>query len=189
MAWLTAAMLGLSAAGTYMSVRGQLKAGQAEKDAGEAAKRAAEDQAQLAEFNAAIADLQAKDTEVRGEQEAQRFRVRTRQLIGEQRAGFAAGNVDVGYGSTVDVQADTAFIGELDALTVKTNAAREAWGYRIEATDLRKRAQIARKEGDAAVLTGIQRRNAMRWGAAGSAFNAGFSLLEAKYGWGNRGGK
>jgi hypothetical protein len=75
-------------------------------------------------------------------------------MVGTQRAGFAAGNIDVGSGSAVDVQADTAFMGELDALQIRTNAAREAWGYSVEADDMRKRAVIARKTGVMVAATG-----------------------------------
>ena len=182
MGWFTAGALAFSAASTYMSVKGQKKEGEAAERAGKQQREAAESQAKLAEFNAAVADLQAKDAILRGDQEAQKFRIRTRSLVGEQRVGFAAGNVDVGFGSAVDVQADAAFLGELDALTVTTNAAREAWGYTIEGQDLRKRAEITRKEGAFAESAGRERKNAANWAAAGTAFNAGAGLLEKAYG-------
>jgi len=188
MAWMTAAFLATTAIGTAISARGQIKAGNAEKKAGEAEQRAAESSAQLEEYNAAVAEIQAKDAEVRGAQEASRFRQRTRALIGEQRAGFAAGNIDVGFGSAVDVQADTAFLGEIDALTVRTNAAREAWGFRVEAEDRTQQAKIDREAGANAAAAGKARQSAARWGAAGTVFSAGASLLEAKYGFG-RGGR
>jgi len=74
-------------------------------------------------FEAAeIADLQAKDAIERGALDEQRFRQSIRATIGAQRAGFAGANIDVGYGSAVDVQADAAFLGELDALTLRNNA-------------------------------------------------------------------
>jgi hypothetical protein len=184
MAWFTGVSLALTAAGSYLSARNQWKAGDAEQRAGEAERRAAYSQADLAEYNAAVAEIQAKDAQTRGKIEADRFRARTRVFIGEQRAGIAATNVDVGFGSAVDVQADTAFLGELDALTIRTNAAREAWGFRVEATDLRKRAQIARLEGDAAAEAGGIRRSASRWGAAGTILSTGASLLESRYGFG-----
>lgn len=183
---MAAFLVGSTIVGTALSVRGQMQAGEQAQKAGEAAKQSGESQAQLADYNAAVADLQAQDALVRGDQDAQRFRVRTRGIIGEQRAGFAAGNIDVGYGSTVDVQADSAFLGELDALTAKTNAAREAWGFRIEGTDLRKRAEILRKEGANALSAGVAQRTALRWGAAGTVFSASTSLLEARYGFGRK---
>lgn len=160
----------------------QHKAGQAQKKAGESEQASAESQAQLSEYNAAVADVQAADAEVRGEIDANRFRARTRGIIGEQRAGFAAGNIDVGFGSAVDVQADAAFLGELDALTVRTNAAREAWGMRVEGEDLRKQAEIQRKEGANAAAAGSERATQANWAAGGTLLNAGTSLVLAKYG-------
>lgn len=181
MAAFTALAIGLAIASTATSVYGQVKAGKAEKKAGEAEQRAAESQADLSEYNAAVADVQAKDALDRGEIEANTFRQRTRGLVGEQRAGIAAGNIDVGFGSAVDVQADTVFTGELDALTIKTNAQREAWGYRVEGTDQRNRAEIQRKEGANALEAGKQRQTARNWGAAGTVFSAGAGLAD-KYG-------
>lgn len=174
--------------GTAISVKNQLSAGTAEKKAGEAEQRAANSQADLSDYNAAVADVQAQDAHDRGALAADRFRARTRALIGEQRVGFAAGNIDVGFGSTVDVQADAAFLGELDALTVRTDAAREAWGFKIEAEDRRKGGEIQRQEGVNAAASGRQRQSASRWNAAGTVFSSAGSLLEAKYGFG-RGGR
>lgn len=208
MAALSAIALGLAVGGGILNARSQVKAGKAaeqaaqrqgdaEERAGLAAQRASDSQAQLAEYNAAVADVQAKDATARGELDAQKFRQRTRALIGEQRAGIAAGNVDVGYGSAVDVQADAAFLGELDALTVRTNAAREAWGYRVEAEDFRQRADIARQEGEAAKQSGqfnkqaayeygAGQKSAAKWGAATTLVGVGSSLLESRYGFSRR---
>jgi hypothetical protein len=170
-----------------MSAIGQWKAGSAEKKAGEAAKRAALSQAQLTEYNAAVMQVQAKDARVRGELEVHRYRTKVRGIVGEQRAGFAAAGVDVGFGSAVDVQADAAYLGELDALTARTNAAREAWGFEVEATDLRKQAAITRKEGANLAAAGAQRQSAARWQSIGTVASGSYSLLEAKYGFGRRG--
>src|SRR5688500_10743213 len=125
--------------GTGISAVSQWRAGGAEAEAGQAQQRAAESQAALADYNAAIADLQAKDAVERGAIEAGKFRARTRGLIGEQVAGFAAGNIDVGFGSAVDVQAGAAFAGELDALPGRTDASREAWGCQVEGEGHRQR--------------------------------------------------
>lgn len=194
----------LAGVGTGISAWQQVKAGraeerafqrtgEAEERAGRAVRTAAESQAYLAEFNAAVADLQAKDAVTKGEQDANRFRQRVKLMIGEQRAGFAAGNVDVGFGSAVDVQADTALQGELDALTLKTNAAREAWGYRVEAVDYRERARIARLEGEAAAEQGrLSRetryeegrtaRSTAKLGAVQTIIGTGSSILMSRYG-------
>lgn len=103
----------------------------AQKKAGTAAK-------ELAEFNADIADRQAADALVVGREEENRFRAGVRGLIGRQKAGFAGQNIDLGVGTPVDVVADSAFIGELDVITIKTNAARAAWGYTVQAENFRR---------------------------------------------------
>lgn len=179
---LTALSLILAGAGTATQVYGQKKAGDAAKAAGEKGKVASESQAQLADFNASVADLQAKDAIERGAEAESKFRTTIRGAIGAQRAGIAAGNVDVGFGSAVDVQGDAAFLGELDAMTIRTNAAREAWGYNVQATDLRKRADIARKEGVYLEAAGQQNKQAAYIGAAGSLLGGTSSLLQMKYG-------
>jgi hypothetical protein len=186
MAAFTAAMLGLMAAGTAIRAVGTIKAGNAAARAGTAQREASESQAELSDYNAAVADLQAEDAIARGADEEARFRTRVRGAIGAQRVGFAAGNIDVSTGSAVDVQADAAYLGELDALTIRTNAAREAWGYEVQGEDLKRRGQIQRKEGAYMEQAGKANRSASRWDAAGSIIGSGASLLEAKYGMGRK---
>jgi len=182
MAAFTATMLALAVGGAALNAVGSIKAGNAAKRAGQAQQDAANDAGDLADYNAQVADLQAQDAIARGADEEHRFRTRVRGAIGAQRAGFAASNIDVGYGSAVDVQADAAYLGELDALTIKTNAAREAWGYEVQGEDLRRRGQIARKEGKYALESGKAYQTASRYQAAGSILGTGASLLEARYG-------
>lgn len=152
----TAILLGLAAAGTATSAVGQVKAGNAAKATGD--------------YNAAVAETQAKDAISRGRYDEQRFRQGVKVLIGSQRAGFAGQGVDVGVGSAVDVQADAAYLGELDALEIRNNAAREAWGYKVEAENYRR--------------GGAQQQTASRFGAAGTVLGSGASLLQQRYGFG-----
>lgn len=101
----------------------------------------------LANFNARQAELQAQDAITRGREAQQRLRQQVKQVRGTQRARFAGQNVVVGRGSSAQVDAETQVIGELDALTIRNNAAREALGYRTEAIDRRLRGKFARIEG------------------------------------------
>lgn len=167
---LTALALTLAGVGAGVSTIGQIKAGNAARRAGEA-------QGELEDYNAQVAELQAQDAIARGADEEQRFRAGVRGIIGAQRAGFAASNIDVGFGSPVDVVADAAYLGELDALTIRTNAGREAWGYRVQAFDHRAGADVARRTGQA-------QQTASRFSAAGTIIGTGSSLLEARYGFG-----
>lgn len=179
------AALGLGIAGSLITLRGQLAAGGAARRAGELSQEAAESSAELADFNAQVADIQAGDAILRGVEEEGRFRTVVRGAIGAQRAGFAAANIDVGFGSAVDVQADSAMLGELDALTIRTNAAREAWGYKVTAVDFRKRGEITRKEGVNMAAAGREQQKAARWGAVATIVGTAGSLLAAKYGMGS----
>lgn len=186
MGLMTGLALALTAAGTATSVVGQVKAGRAAKRAGELGREASEDAADLSDYNAAVADLQSADAIARGQDEELRFRTKVAGVIGSQRAGFAAGNIDVGFGTAVDVQEDAARLGELDALTIRTNAAREAWGYKIQGEDSRRRGQIQRKEGAMIEAGGRANQTAARWGATSTLLGTAGSLLEQKYGMGKR---
>jgi hypothetical protein len=186
MGFTTAALI-LAGIGAGTQAVGSIKAGNAAKKAGQEQRAASESEAQLQEYNAAVADLQAKDAVTRGQEEENRFRQGVKAMVSQQRTGFAAGNIDVNFGSAVDVQADATLLGERDALTIRTNAAREAWGFQVQGEDLRKRAQIARKEGVYLEAAGKQQQTASRFQAAGGVLSTGSSLLYSRYGF-NGGG-
>lgn len=160
-ATLTLISLALAAGGTAMNAVGQIKAGNKAKEAGEQSGQ--------------ILEARARDARAIGADEESRYRASVRGLIGSQRAGFAAQGVDVGSGSAVDVQADAAYLGELDALTIRNNAAREAWGYEVEADQARKGGAIAQKES--------------RWGAVTSIAGTAGSLAAQRYGFSGPGGR
>ena len=88
------------------------------------------------------------------------------------------------------MQADAAFLGELDAMTIRNNAAREAWGYKVQAADIRERARITRREGrlvgEATRAAGREARKGAIIGAVGGGLLTGASLLEARFGFGQR---
>ena len=109
--------LALTAVGTVFGVAGALHSAEAQADA-------AEYQAAVARNNRIIAERNAEDARRRGEFEANVQRQRTQQLIGTQEAFFAGQGVLVGQDSPLDVVADTAALGELDALTIRNNAER-----------------------------------------------------------------
>lgn len=78
-----------------------------------------------------LAQQQAADATQRGEVAVQKQRNLTAQRIGTQQATLAAQGTDLA-GSPTDILGDTARAGEQDALTVRSNAAREAWGYQVQ---------------------------------------------------------
>lgn len=96
------------------------------------------------ETNRALAEEQAKDAIRLGEEEVARRRLETRRLIGAQRAAAAASGIDPTSGSPLELALDAASLSELDAMTIRNNAYRAAWGYRVQAIDYRTRARMAR---------------------------------------------
>jgi hypothetical protein len=155
--------------GTGLSLWGGLKQSAALKRAGklEEARQ---------NFNADVYDLLATDAAGRGFEGASRQRAGTRGLIGTARAGYAGQNVDVNVGSAIDVQADAAFHGELDAQRILQDSEREAWGYRVQAYDRRLAGRVARE-------TGQSQGNAAMFGAVGSTLTSAGSIAAQKWGW------
>lgn len=116
----------------------------------EALRQQGEYQARIYEFNAKLQDIFSADAIRRGDADAAAVMREARQVRGAQRASFAAQGVEVDAGSAYDVQAETDYHAKLDALEVKNNAWREAWGYKVQKLDLEMRADLARKGGQAA---------------------------------------
>lgn len=150
------AAIGTLVGGTALSAYSNMKAGR--------------EQQKMFERNAGFADWQAADATTRGEVNEKRQRQATEGVIGAQRVSLATQGVDVNLGSSLDVQADAAYLGELDALTIRSNAAKEAYGFKVQAQDYRLRGKYAKQEG---VMNAVQ-----------SIIGGGSSLLLAKYGGG-----
>ncbi len=118
----------------------------------------------VAKNNAAAAEAQAKQSEQLGSIDEDRQRARMRQMIGKQRAAFAANNIDSSSGTALDLISETAQFGEEDALAIRANAARDAWGFRTQGMNYRAQGTLARaqarNQGTATLLsTGAQMAN------------------------------
>lgn len=115
-------------------------------------------QKQQAETNARLAEMQAEDSIKRGDKAAGRYKASVSQAIGKQRAALAAQGIDVNSGSASEVQAETARIGTEDVMTIKNNAWREAWGFKVSALNSRSEGAMAELAGknaaDATLLSG-----------------------------------
>lgn len=113
-----------SIGGTVMSYVG------AQQQAG-ATAAAATYQAQVAQNNATIAERNAEAIEQAGQTEEQNQRQKTAQNVGAARAAMAANGIDTTSGTALNVVGDTAKLGELDALTIRSNTARNAYNMRV----------------------------------------------------------
>lgn len=139
---------------------------------GNAAKAQAGQQALQQRTNALYAQDAAEDAVKRGTYDADLQRVRTAQSIGTQRAAAAGNGGDVNSGTNAQLQADTAALGELDALTIQNNAAREAYGFKVQALTGLSNARQTEANGETAqrssILGGIIK------GASSYASSTGF---------------
>jgi len=84
-------------------------------------------------INTKMAELQAKDAIRRGEGEVKKLRQGIQHVVGSQRAAFAAQGIQVDSGSALAVQESTNYVGELDVITLRNNAFREAFGFKLQA--------------------------------------------------------
>lgn len=147
----TSLLLASQAAGTLATVSSTVAQSRAERAQGDY-------QSRISRLNAELATLSASDAIRRGERlTAQRFR-QARQIIGAQRAAFAAQGVIVGVGTALELELQEAEAAAGDAITLRNNAYREAFGFRVEAISLEEEARLARTLGRersrATLLTG-----------------------------------
>ena len=127
---------------TLLGAAGAIQQGQAQASAQRAAAQADQYKAQVAEMNAQLAERQAQDAINRGQLAEQQQRQKAAQILGAQTAAMAANGVDLSFGSPLDVLTGTAQQSELDALTIRSNAAREAYDDRVKAYNYRTGGQL-----------------------------------------------
>jgi hypothetical protein len=96
-----------------------------------------------AKERALVGEAQADDALARGGMEEQRYRRQVAQIAGTQRAQVGARNVRTS-GTALDLFSDTQATANEDALTIRNESAREAWGYRVGADESRRWGKTAR---------------------------------------------
>jgi len=177
--------LALAAVSTAMGGYGMYQQGQQQQKQAEYQAAVANNNSIVAEQNAQIQDRAAQDALSRGRIEEQQHRLKVAQMKGTQRSALAASGVQVDTGSALDMVADTAMMGEMDALTIRNNAERESYNSLVGAYNARAQASTLRAEAGLQMMAG---RNAARngtWGAAttllGGAAQIGmnYSLLSS----------
>lgn len=137
---------------------------------GRAASQAADYNAKVSEMNATISEKRARDALERGQEEEQRKRQEIAQVQGRQRAVMSANGVDISFGSPMQAIVDTATLGEIDALTIRRNAAGEAYDYRVQAANGRADASLSRAQGANAAKAGYISAAGTLFGGAASTY-------------------
>jgi len=118
-------------------------------------KKELKQQAKDLQENAARLRRTAWDARRRGAYESDLQRIKTQQDIGTQRTAQAANGGEINTDTNAMIQQDTAQFGELDALTIANNAAREAYGYEVQADQAVRNAKTLKKNAKTAVLSSV----------------------------------
>lgn len=116
----------------------------------QAAKQQASYQQGVARNNQIIAQQMADDARARGDEAARQQRVKSSAAAARQRVALAASGVIVGTGSALDLQSDTIALGEADALTIRSNAEREALGFEARGSGFASEAELFGLQADQA---------------------------------------
>jgi hypothetical protein len=121
--------------GSALSGIATIATGQAKASAdAQAATQDQQDEERVLRYNA----LQAGE---KGRFEAGKLRMSGAMLAAKQKVAYAASGVDSTVGTAASVQANTAALTELDAMTAENNAAREVWGYKLQVQQSKKNLQ------------------------------------------------
>lgn len=131
-AGLFAAQTGLTVADTYLNYQAERSKSKYEQTVRNA--------------NASTLRLQAEDAISRGSEAASGVRRGAASVRGQQATGYAGQGVDVGSGTAATIQAESSAVGEIDAINVKNNAWREAWGLRAQASEEERLGRLAKLE-------------------------------------------
>jgi len=171
------ASLAATAIGAIVAGIGTVGEADAAEEIAESQNEAAEYNAQLYESNAEIVDLQTKYVEAKGGRDSVLYGMRVAELVGSQRAAYAASGAVVDQGSAYHVTMDTVTWGAFDAMTILNNSKMEALGLKAQSEDLRERARITRltKQDPTAARDVSLLSSATSFG--GNLFNIGISQL------------
>lgn len=131
--------------GTYGQYQAQADTYEAQADSYDYNANTYDEKARIALKEASLSEAQAVDSRVRGKVAEKKLIVQGNMLIGAQRASYGASGVRVDTGAPVEVQQETARSVISDAMTVRKNAAKEAYGYRLEAWRQRNDAMLLKR--------------------------------------------
>lgn len=118
--------MGASGSGGLISAVGSIMSGNAQA-------AAYQYQAGVAQINKQIADQNADYARYAGEVEAQQGGMKTRALLGTTVAQQGAGGLAIGSGSQGRVTDSIREVGAEDVGIIRSNAAKRAYGYEVEA--------------------------------------------------------
>lgn len=172
---------GLMATSVGLSVAGGINQAEAAEQKAAADAAAYRYRAQVAENNAKIAEENARLETAAGEAATEQAGLRSRARVGSIKAAQAASGVDVNTGSAAAISDAAAELGLLDAMTIRSNTARKAYGYEVEATSQRANAQLGQMSATQAEVAGD-------YAVTGSLLGTAASVTGKLSTWNSKGG-
>lgn len=119
---------GLSLGGGLLSAFGDVASGQAQA-------QQLNYRAQIAKNNAAIQQANASNALAAGNVAESTSKLQTGQAVARERAAQAANGFDVSVGANPATRESTQTVGAMEAANIHYNAARQAYGYSVEAAN------------------------------------------------------
>ena len=144
---IAAAGLAMAAIGTGVSAMGQMQQASA-------AKASADYQAKVAAGNAQLASQNAAMASASGEAQAAISEQKTRAEVGTELAAQGSSGVDINSSTASAVRASQDMTGQLDAQTIRSNAARQAYGYETQSTNYENQSSADTSQGQNAQTAG-----------------------------------
>jgi len=142
------------AASTLMTATSQIQRGRFQKG--------------VSRYNARVAENEAQSTRNVANEAENIQRRKTAELLSKQKAQLGAANIDLTSGSALQLQEDTVTLGEADALRIRSNADAKV-------NSLNTGADLTRRQGDYASLTGVNRAAGTLLSGAASVAGTGVS--------------
>jgi hypothetical protein len=140
--------LGGTIAGGVLGAGGAINKGLAEQDMYNY-------QAGVADINAYIADQNSGFALQKGDKEVERFGLKAKQQQGAIKAAQAASGLDVNSGSNLEVQESQKLVNQMDAATIRSNAAKTAYDYSTQAASFRNQSKVAKVAGHNSMVSGM----------------------------------
>jgi len=132
--------MALTAISGVMSIAGQ-------QQQARATQKSMNYNAQIQRNNAIIAEQNVRQQQLAGMKEEEAQRIKTANMIGQQRALFGGSGISLGSGSAIDVQAGTAYMGQEDLLTLRMNSKAAEDRLHQQATDFTNQANLLVTQG------------------------------------------
>lgn len=152
-----------AAIGAAISAYGAISSSQAQASASKY-------QSQVEQNNAIIAEQNASWAAQAGNAQAEQKQLQTRAKLGGIIASEAASGLDVNSGSALDVRSSASELGQLDAINIRSNAARTAYGYNVQSTSDQNQSQLDEFEAKNATSSGYIKAAGSVISSAGDAY-------------------